>query len=71
MQMHGPRGDTAEEDDDDPQVANLLQRYPEKTADEVRDALRQCDGHAGKAARRISLRATHHFLVPCWRRFGQ
>jgi hypothetical protein len=51
MQMHGPRGDTAEEDDDDPQVANLLQRYPEKTADEVRDALRQCDGHAGKAAR--------------------
>lgn len=63
MQAHGPRGDDSTapltgdddpgelDDDDDPQVANLCQRYPDKTADEVREALRESDGHAGQAAR--------------------
>jgi curved DNA-binding protein CbpA len=51
--MHGPRGDdgAGTEDDDDPLVANLLDRFPEKTVDEVRDAVAQCNGNAGKAAR--------------------
>ncbi len=50
--MHGPRGDGPDSaEDDNPQVANLLNRFPEKTVDEVRDALDQCDGNAGKAAR--------------------
>lgn len=57
MQAHGPRGDTTvpltgnDDPDDDPQVANLCQRYPDKTADEVRAALRESEGHAGQAAR--------------------
>ena len=50
MRMHGPRGDGLA-DDDDPIVANLLGRFPEKTVDEVREALRQSDGSAGRAAR--------------------
>ena len=50
MRMHGPRGDGLAEDDD-PIVANLLGRFPEKTVDEVREALRQSDGSAGRAAR--------------------